>query len=102
METQNKNNFWENFKLRLNQSIKDFKRKSLYRKKLIDMLTIQEAELVYTSYVSKNLKETYTDFQTRKQMKRDKSFSKIKLQIRMKVSNEKILYLVPRLNEVEY
>ena len=79
----------------------DFKRKSLYRKKMMNMLTIQEAELIYSSFINKNLKESYTDFQTKKKMYKDIPFWKLKLNIRMKVSNEKIVYCVPRFEDIE-
>lgn len=92
------NNFWAKIKA----YAQDNRKKVLYRKKLINLLTIDEAEKVYTSYVSKNLYETVTDFRTKKQTKRRVSFFKLKLNIRMKVSNDQIIYAVPRLKEVEY
>lgn len=101
IHSETESNLFKDIQIKFLNWREDFKRKSLYRKKMMNMLTIQEAELIYSSFINKKLKESYTDFKTKKKMYRDIPFWKLKLNIRMKISNEKIVYCVPRFEELE-
>lgn len=92
------NNVWD----RMKTAALNNRRKVLYRKKLFKLLTIHEAEQIYTSYVSKDLIVTKIDFRTKKKIKQRVPFWKLKLNIRMKVTNEQMIHIIPRLEEVEY
>lgn len=92
------NNIWNRIKVIKEKN----RRKVLYRKKLFKLLTIDEAEKIYTSYVSKELIVNKIDFRTKKKIKQRVPFWKIKLNIKMKVTNEQMIHVIPRLEEVEY
>ncbi len=91
-----------NFIDKITVIIQNNKRKVLYRRKLFELLTIEEAEKIYTSYISKTIVESSTDFITKKKIKKRIPFWKLKLNIRMKVNNKQMVHCIPRLSEVEY
>lgn len=84
-------------KYKLGEISAENKRKRLLRKQIIDSLTIDEAEKVYTSYINKDLFDEVNEFGTIK--KRRKNIKQLKFQIKLNVKDEHILYCVPRIKK---